>query len=52
MSTKTGLAPVARIAETVGTAVLATVTTSSPGPTPNPLSPTKMASVPEFTPIP
>ena len=35
MSTKTGLAPSVRMAETVGTAVLGTVMTSSPAFTPS-----------------
>ena len=47
-----GVAPAVTIAETVGTAVLATVITSSPGPMPKVLSAIKIASVPLFTPTP
>lgn len=50
MSTNTGLAPVATMAETVAVTVLATVTTLSPGPMPAASSASSMASVPLATP--
>ena len=49
-STKTGLAPAKEMAEQVGTAVSATVATSSPGSTPQARRARWMASVPEPTP--
>ena len=52
MSTKRGVAPVETIADMVGTAVFATVITSSPGPTPMALSAKNSASVPLATPMP
>lgn len=45
-----GVAPVPSMATTVGAAVLATVMTSSPGPTPSACSPSLTALVPLSTP--
>ena len=52
LSTKTGVAPVITIAPTVATKVIVVVITSSPGPIPNILSGSAIASVPVPTPIP
>jgi len=50
-STSTGVAPAKEIAESVGTAVLGTVITSSPGCTPLATRARWIASVPEPTPM-